>query len=316
MGIIKGSLKLVGNVVTLGGVSRLENAQQAYQESFNTYQKVYKDAKSVESEIHANVNAIGMALEKAKRSLDKGQAVLKGSLRAKTDWIGNIEATTSTLSQVAKFQKEYGSVSSIGAGVVTGSTMAIGSWALVSTFGAASTGAAIAELSGVAATNATLAWFGGGSLAAGGAGMTGGAFILGGLVAIPLVVVAAKGTHKKAKEVEDETTKVEEAAVALRGQIDAMTEALPLVQSKKRDADETCGAFVEETARLRKTIRPWGLFSLLNQKVYSWFGKNPFSEQQKVALLSLDSTISTFLIWFRGSNAELRTPAPVELLAN
>ncbi|BDC39192.1 hypothetical protein [Paraburkholderia terrae] len=316
MGIIKGSLKLMGNVVTLGGVSRLEDAQKAYQQSFDTYQNVYKNAKSVESKIHANVNAIGMALEKAKKSLDKNEAVLNGSLRAKTEWIGNIEATTSTLSQVARFQKEYGSVSSIGAGVVTGSTMAIGSWALVSTFGAASTGAAIAELSGVAATNATLAWFGGGSLAVGGAGMTGGAFILGGLVAIPLVVVAAKGTHKKAKEVEDETVKVEEATVTLRGQIDAMTEVLPLVQSKKRDADETCEAFVDETARLRKIIRPWGLLSLLKQKIYGWFGKNPFSERQKVAILSLDSTISAFLIWFRGSNAELRTPITVELLTN
>jgi hypothetical protein len=316
MGIIKGSLKLVGNVVTLGGVSRLEDAQRSYQESFETYQNVYKDAKSVEAEIHANVNAIGMALKKAKKSLDMGEAVLNGSLRTKTEWIGNIEATTSTLSQVAKFQKEYGSVSSIGAGVVTGSTMAIGSWALVSTFGAASTGAAIAELSGVAATNATLAWFGGGSLAAGGAGMTGGAFVLGGLVAIPLVVVAAKGTHKKAKEVEDETIKVEEATVTLQGQIDVMTEALPLVQSKKRDADETCEAFVEDTARLRKIIRPWGLFSLLKQKVYSWFGINPFSERQKVAILSLDSAISDFLIWFRGSNAELGTSSAAELLAN
>jgi hypothetical protein len=237
-------------------------------------------------------------------------------LRARTDWIGNIEATTSTLSQVARFQKEYGSVSSIGAGVVTGSTMAIGSWALVSTFGAASTGAAIAELSGVAATNATLAWFGGGSLAVGGAGMTGGAFVLGGLVAIPLVVVAAKGTHKKAKEVEDETVKVEEATSTLRGQIDAMTEVLPLVQSKKRDADETCEAFVKDTARLCKIIRPWGLFSLLKQKIYSWFGKNPFSERQKVAILGLDSAISAFLTWFRGSNVELSTTTTIGLLAN
>jgi hypothetical protein len=316
MGIIKGSLKLVGNVVTLGGVSRLEDAQRTYQQSFDKYQNAYKDAKSVESEIHANVNAIGMALGKAKRSLDKSEAVLKGSLRAKTEWIGNIEATRSTLSQVAKFQNEYGSVSSIGAGVVTGSTMAIGSWALVSTFGAASTGAAIAELSGVAATNATLAWFGGGSLAAGGAGMTGGAVVLGGLVAIPLVVIAAKGTHKKAKEVEDETAKVEEATVTLQGQIDAMKEVLPLVQSKKRDADASCEAFVKESARLRKTIRPWGLISLLKQKVYSWFGRNPFSEQQKIAIVSLDLTISTFLAWFRGSNAELSLPATVALSAN
>ncbi|REG50924.1 hypothetical protein B0G80_7397 [Paraburkholderia sp. BL6669N2] len=316
MGIIKGSLKLVGNVVTLGGVSRLEDAQTAYQESFDRYQNTYKNAKSVESEIHANVNAIGMALKKAKKSLDKGEAVLNGTLRAKTKWIGNIAATTSTLTQVAKFQKEYGSVSSIGAGVVTGSTMAIGSWALVSTFGAASTGAVIAELSGVAATNATLAWFGGGSLAVGGAGMSGGAIVLGGLVAIPLVIVAAKGTHKKAKEIEEETTKVEGATVKLRELIDSMNEVLPAVQSKNREADQTCGAFVGDIACLRKIIRPWGIFSLLKQKIYGWFGKNPFSEQQQVAILNLNSTISVFLTWFRGSNADLRSSTTIGLLAN
>ncbi|MOA59596.1 hypothetical protein D3C78_1842590 [compost metagenome] len=71
---------------------------------------------------------------------------------------------------------------------------------MVTALGSASTGAAIAGLSGVAATNATLAWFGGGALAAGGAGMAGGAVVLGGLFAIPLVYFAAKGSHKKAKE--------------------------------------------------------------------------------------------------------------------
>jgi hypothetical protein len=316
MGFIKGSLKLVGNVVTLGGVSRLEDAQKAYQESFDAYQNVYKNAKSIESSIHACVNAVGVALQKAKKSLDKGEAVLNGSFRAKTEWIGSIAATTSTLTEVEKFQQEYGTASSIGAGVVTGSTMALGSWALVSTFGAASTGAAIAELSGVAATNATLAWFGGGSLAAGGAGMTGGAFVLGGLVAIPLVVVAAKGTHKKAKEVEEETEKVGEATIALQEQVGAMTKVLPLVQAKKRDAEKTCETFVIETAQLRKIIRPWGLLSLLKQKLYGWFGRNPFSEPQKMAIISLDSAISTFLTWFRGSNPELHTPTTLELLAN
>lgn len=194
--------------------------------------------------------------------------------------------------------------------------MAIGSWTLVSTFGAASTGAAIAQLSGVAATNATLAWFGGGSLAAGGAGMSGGALVLGGLVAIPLIAIAAKSTHNKAKEFEEQTIKVDEATKKLAAQIDAMSEMMPILLSKKDEADKTCSTFIEKIALLHKIIRPWGIFSLLKQKIYTWFGKNPYSPYQEASIIDLDSTISLFLVWFRGRNAELKAPTTVRLLDN
>jgi hypothetical protein len=294
MGFIKGSIKLVGNVVTLGGMSRLENAQKTYQESYELHKNTYEDAKSVELKIHTNINSIGIFLKKAKKTLDKGEAILTGSLRSNNKVIENIAATQSTLTQIAKFQEEYSSVSSIGAGVVTGSTMAIGSWTLVSTFGAASTGAAIAQLSGVAASNATLAWFGGGSLAAGGAGMSGGALVLGGLVAIPLVVIAAKGTHSKAKEVEDETIKVDEATKKLKEQIDAMIEMMPFVLSKKEEADVVCSAFIEKMTSLRNIIRPWGIFSLLKQKFIAGLARHPSRHISKMLLFHFNQRCHRF----------------------
>lgn len=315
MKFIKNSLKLVGNVVTLGGVSRLEDAKKAYQQGYEIYKDLYDNAKNIESDINATINAIGTSLKFAKKSLDKGEAILTGSLRSKTKWIENINTAKSTLKQINRFQEDYNSVSAIGAGVATGSTMAIGSWTLVSTFGAASTGTAIAQLSGVAASNATLAWFGGGSLAAGGAGMSGGAFVLGGLVAIPLVIIAAKGTHKKAKEVEEETLKITQETAELKRQVDKMEEILPLVKNKKIEADKTISEFTQDVASLKKIIRPWGIFSLIKQKIYNWIGKNPYSEIQKNAFFELNSTITKFLVWFRGSHTEIEASTSEKLLS-
>ncbi|WP_321786485.1 hypothetical protein [Paraburkholderia sp. J94] len=313
MGLIKGSLKLVGNVVTLGGVSRMEDAQKAYEQSYGAYMGVHEEAKTVETHIQGHVKDIGLALTKAKKALDKGSVLLHGSVfdeavpsedACRVDQIATSTAdysSTSTLAQISRFQKDYESVTSIGAGVATGSAMAIGSWTLVSTLGAASTGTAIAELSGAAAYNATMAWFGGGSLAAGGAGMTGGAFVLGGLVAIPLVFVAARGTHRKAKEIEEHTVKVESATVTLREQLDTLNQMLPVVQSKKHESENACTELMEEVKRLRKIIRPWGVLSILKQKILRAFGKEPYSPVQNTAMFDLKCVLSGFLTWFNGS---------------
>ena len=73
-----------------------------------------------------------------------------------------------------------------GGGMAAGTVFVLGTTALVTTFGTASTGIAIGSLSGAAATNAVLAWLGGGSLLTGGGGvalgatlLTGGAIVIG-----------------------------------------------------------------------------------------------------------------------------------------
>ena len=77
------------------------------------------------------------------------------------------------------------------AGGVAGAMAGFGAYGAVGLLATASTGTAISTLGGVAATNATLAWLGGGSLAAGGLGIAGGTFVLGGIVAAPVIAVAA-----------------------------------------------------------------------------------------------------------------------------
>lgn len=85
-------------------------------------------------------------------------------------------------------------------GTSRGTALALGSYGVAGTLGAASTGTAISSLSGVAATNATMAWFGGGSLATGGVGIAGGAAVLGGIVFAPLAIGAIYHANKKADE--------------------------------------------------------------------------------------------------------------------
>ncbi|WP_086228227.1 MULTISPECIES: hypothetical protein [Campylobacter] len=80
-----------------------------------------------------------------------------------------------------------GAIAAGGAGALAG----LGAFGSVGLLGAASTGTAISSLTGVAATNATLAWFGGGALSAGGLGMAGGTLVISGIVAAPVIAVAA-----------------------------------------------------------------------------------------------------------------------------
>lgn len=111
--------------------------------------------------------------------------------------------------KIKSFNTGYSTALRAGFGGLVGGCGAAGAWTLVAFAGSASTGTAIATLSGAAATNATLAWFGGGALAAGGAGMAGGMMVLGGIITVPLVYLAAKGSYKKAKKIKTETVRVD-----------------------------------------------------------------------------------------------------------
>lgn len=88
---------------------------------------------------------------------------------------------------------------SIAAGSVAGAMAGFGAYGAVGLLATASTGTAISSLGGIAATNATLAWLGGGATAIGGLGVAGGTAVLGGIVAAPVIAVAALVWAKSAE---------------------------------------------------------------------------------------------------------------------
>lgn len=305
MGILKNSLKVVNEIVTLGGASRLEEAKRAYQETYDKYLVLYKEAEGYKTEVEENVKAIGIALTEVKAYLEKSEKLIKSSVRDKSGL--NVCFGTQALDKVGRFNSGFKSAINVGAGSIAGGSLAVGSWALVTALGSASTGAAISGLSGVAATNATLAWFGGGALAAGGAGMTGGAAVLSGLFAIPLVYFAAKGSHKKGKELEEAKTELEDTIVRIREQISAFPAILAALKDKKRETAKLCKDFIADVVKYSGDIRPYGIFSAAKQKLRSFIGKDPYTREQAEALERLTQSVTGFLAEL-GIRGKAKTP--------
>lgn len=293
MGIIKESFKVVNEIVTLGGASRLEEATRICQEAYDRYLVLYNEGKAYQTEIEDEIKAIGDALTNAKTYLERSQKLIEPGVCDSSSL--SVSFATQTLERAERFNSGFNSAVSVGVGSIAGGSLAVGSWALVTALGSASTGAALSGLTGVAATNATLAWFGGGALAAGGAGMAGGAVVLGGLFAVPLVYFAAKGSHKKAKELEAEKIRIENEILTLREQVAAFPAMLAEVKYRNLEISKCCNEFIANVIRYSAKIRPHGFFSAAKQNILSLFGKDPYTEQQAIAVGQLTRSVNDFL---------------------
>ncbi len=176
-----------------------------------------------------------------------------------------------------------------GAGVSI--STALGTWALVGTYGAASTGTAIGTLSGAAATNATLAWLGGGTLAGGGLGMAGGTAVLGGIVVIPLVVIMGIFSHisasKSVKEIAEATTK----ALAAISHYNELALRLDAVDRRSgeltRSIEKATDTFKVRFRSVYRIVFPFGFFSRAFRSARRFFGGKFFSEQDLLSISPL-----------------------------
>lgn len=293
MGKIKDSLKLVNEIVTLGGASRLEEAKRTYTQAYEEYLVLHKQAERYKAEIEENVKAIGIALSNAKAYIEKSEKLIKTSVWEKRTLNANFRMQA--LNDVARFNSGFSSAIGVGAGSVAGGSLAVGSWALVAALGSASTGTAISGLSGVAAYNATLAWFGGGALAVGGAGMAGGAAVIGGLFAVPVIYFAARGSRKKAREFEEAKAELEDVISQVREQVESYPAVLLAVRGKQHETAKLCKKFVADVINYSEVIRPYGIFSVAKQKFYLIVGKNPYTRKQAEALEQLTQSVTRFL---------------------
>ena len=158
------------NVVTFGANSRIERKVVEYEEMVAAFNQLIQ-------QVETGRKAMGGTLE---RVIDtKSQALL--SLKSITRISSNLSPRDRNLAEtfggaqlslsfdqinqtITSGEIATNSAKGVGAGVST----ALGAWAIVGSFGTASTGTAISAVYGTAATNATLAFFGGGSLATGG----------------------------------------------------------------------------------------------------------------------------------------------------
>ena len=299
MGFIKGTINVISNVATLGGAYRLEEAKAAYQTSYSEHEKLCKETRRFKKEIDTNVCAIGASLTAIRPLLIKCGKILKTTTHNANSI--KFSYTVKTISSVEKFHSDFNAAIGIGAGTAAGGSLAVGSWALVGALGSAGTGAAISGLSGAAATNATLAWLGGGTLAAGGAGVSGGMAVLGGIVAVPLIAIASYSTHKKANEIHEETVKLDRVIGEQKKHLLALPDVLEMTHQKKLEITRNCDDFSTTATRLIKVIRPFGILSLLKQKILKLLRREPLTPSQTEAFDQLSQQVAGFVGAFQHS---------------
>jgi hypothetical protein len=268
---------IVKNILTFGASARVENTIEEFKEMCNDCQKLYEQMEEKKAELNKKLEQLIMEKTLAVKSLKKINKIsknLKSKNRQMLNQVYDGEVVSINFDSISETISSGEVAMNATKGMATGVSSALGTWALVSTLGTASTGTAIGTLSGAAATNATLAWLGGGALAAGGGGVAAGTAVLGGLVAIPALVVAGVFSHLKAnkqiKEIEEKMLSVIKDKDNILSNITAMkglyehSDELIVSLSKSRTV------FEHELVQVYKSIYPKGVFS----KWFKWIRKN------------------------------------------
>jgi hypothetical protein len=147
-----------------------------------------------------------------------------------------------------------------------------------------------------------LAWLGGGTLAAGGAGVSGGMAVLGGIVAVPLIAIASYSTHKKANEIQEETVKLDKVIVEQKKHLVILPGVLDMTQKKKVEITGICDNFRSTSTRLIKIIRPFGILSVLKQKILALLRREPLTPAQAEAFDQLSQQVAEFVGTFQREN--------------
>lgn len=240
MGIIK-------NIVTLGASYRVDKKMEEYKIIESKYRNLVEEyvekrnkmKYAVDELTTTKVNAI-KSLRKVSKITDQ-LIIYSGSnndpkINVVTDYKFSYISETISHGQAAM---------TAAGGIATGVGSAVGTWALASTFGIASTGTAIGGISGVAASNATMALLGGGSLAAGGGGMAAGMMTMTGVFAIPAIIFTGVFSHMSANK---KIQKMSDAMVE-------MTKAIPIIEKDFRSVNEYLNTYYSSIVDVTNTVR-------------------------------------------------------------
>lgn len=292
-----GILDTTMNIITLGGHSRLIDAEKRYNKIYERYKKTHEKTVSLHCEIQQEVECLGKLTICSLELIDEVSQLFKDSYYRNTNSIFNKPAPVDFNSHAPKsaaILENYSANKSVAEGIAISSTFTAGSWVLVSLLGSASTGASIAGLSGVAATNATLAWFGGGALTAGGAGMAGGAMVLGGFIAVPLVVYSAWSSHSKAEDVEQKIASIKMEEKNLKEKTSELEAVMDIIANEKKRFELSLMTFKRKHSVLKKQLNPYGLINVIWREFRHSFGRPYYTPKDHMTLLSLSTLLEEF----------------------
>lgn len=292
-----GAINVAMNVVTLGGHSRLNGAKEKYEKTYNLYKSTHAKAASLHASLEQEVELLGCITANSFVLIRKACLLVKTGRPESISLSSNQPSTTSFYGDTpitAAVLSQFSSAFTVTKGLGAGSAAAVGSWALVSLVGTASTGASIAGLSGAAATNATLAWFGGGALAAGGAGMAGGAMVLGGLVAAPLVIFSAWSSYSKAADVHQKIKDLEKAENDLELKIQELSNVLAVVKTQRAQLTEAYDIVELEYKQAHKLLFRYGVLSKIWHHITHFFGRPFYSPENSFELKKVTVALEHF----------------------
>lgn len=286
-----GSISL--DILSLGGHSELKNAQYDYETVYLEYMHTFNKNIDLQEKINNNLNSLGELSFNIMQELEKSANLLnKKTDNFKYEFKHNIQTSHNNVNNLKKHIVSSGhSGAVLLIGVSIGGLAAIGSWTFVSMFGVASTGTAIASLSGIAAYNATLAWFGGGALAVGGGGMAAGAVTLAAIAIIPAVLFATYTTHKKADEIKQYTSELEEM-------IDNINKQNQNLENLNQEILEKISILHKQYMNIKKAnqhihdiIYPYGVASKIKRDIKDFFNQDFYTKQEIRELNKLLKTI-------------------------
>lgn len=299
MGFLSDIVWLISEIVTFGGVDRLKDAKNDYNDAYEKYRKVGLKVDDVYGENKALLLDIGKHTESAFKSFRSSEKLLKKSIgSAVIDDKTEGSFSQKSITKIDKLNDRYYSVFYSGSGAAGGGVLAVGSWALISTVGAASTGTAISSLSGIAATNATLAWFGGGALAAGGAGIAGGTLVLGGIVAFPLIFIWGFTIHKKSKKLEDGAKRLNEVLPSISTELVKAQADNEIIKSKHVVICKACNDYTVFFEDTKIKLFQLGLLSHFYRHIKSLFGYSFYTIDERDVVLKLESETEKFMLLF------------------
>lgn len=275
---------ILKNVVTLGASGRIENKVAEYEDVVDEFNALLQQVESGRQSVNLTLERL---IETKRRALLSLKSITRISSnlsprdRNLVESVGDKQVAVS-FEQINQTITAGDIASSSAKGLGAGVSTALGAWAIVGTFGTASTGTAISTLSGVAATNATLAYLGGGSLAVGGGGIAAGTAVLGGLVAIPVLVLTGVFSHvaanRKIKEIAEKEYEVVKAS-------EECHKALLCFELMNKRAGEVIHGveisketFEKEFDRVSRLIYPH-IFSKAFKFVRKLFGGSYFSQK-------------------------------------
>jgi hypothetical protein len=278
------------NIATLGAHQRVKNEVEYYESLQEELTTLNEEHEKRRIEVNNLLEKVIEIKKEAVITVKKTQKILKNVSIKQRDLINEeLGSENYTLDKIDASITAGDTAISATKGAVAGVSTALGTWALVGTFGVASTGTAIGTLSGAAASNAILAWLGGGSIAAGGGGIAAGSVVLGGLVAIPVIAITGLFQHlaanKKIKELEKEEIKI-------IGLIDNIKKNLVQFDAIEMRSKELIGSIIKSLEAYRyeydnvyKNVFPHGAISKISKAIKNKIFRKPYFSDKDLGFI-------------------------------